>query len=112
MKDLGTYWVCGNCLFVHANGVDLRYESDHGMDYDPEINPSPEPEPWGLLREGERPAMSMGWEYHSEECHRFLSQGADTDECDCEVRDFSTSACEGCGNHLHGERHAMTVFSD
>lgn len=31
-------------------------------------------------------------------------------ECDCETNTFSTSQCEGCGSHLAGERHAMTLF--
>jgi len=112
MKNLGTYWVDDNCMFAHANGVDLRYESDWGMDYDPDDNPSPEPEPWSLLKLNQSPAMGMGWEDHNEECHVFLTEGADRDECDCETRDFSTSSCDGCGNYIHGTRHAMTVFQD
>lgn len=111
-KNLGVYWVCETCLHAEANGVDLRYESDWGMDYDPETNPSPYPEPWALLGPGQHAAGGMGWEDHNEDCHRYRTQGADTDWCDCETIEFSASACEGCGNYLHGERHAMTVFQD
>lgn len=110
-KNLGVYWVCETCLHAEANGVDLRYESDWGMDYDPETNPSPYPEPWALLGPGQHAACGMANEEHDESCHLGV-QDDETGECDCEVREFSTSACEGCGNYLHGTRHAMTVFQD
>ena len=85
MKDLGVYWVCVNCLFVHASGVDLRYESDHGMDYDPETAPSPEPEPWNLLKPGQHPAMGMALAEHGCEKnpeHEDYDESADDIDCD------------------------------
>jgi len=113
MEESYTIWCCDNCMFVHANGVDLRYESDHGMDYDPEDNPSPEPEPWGLWKDSlQTMAMGLTWEEHHEECRGEYVGDYITEECDCEIDQFSTMSCEGCGNHLHGTRHAFTVFPE
>jgi hypothetical protein len=115
MRDLGIYWACDNCLFAHANGVDLRYESDHGMDYDPETNPSPEPEPWSLLKPGQHPALGMTVDAHDCEKnpeHEGYDESADAFDCDCETYELSRSSCDGCGNTLHGARHAVTVFQD
>lgn len=117
MNSQGVYWVCDTCLHAHANGIDLRYESLAGMDYDPEDNPSPEPEPWSLLKPGQRPAMGMDWEEHSCELGELESDAARElwaggYECDCGRIENSASSCEGCGNRIHGTRHAVSVFSE
>jgi hypothetical protein len=108
MKSLGTIKVCTTCMLVHANGVDIRYESDHGMEYDPETNPSPEPTPWGI--EPRDVAMGMALEEHS--CGRLPHGEGEAFDCDCETDEHSTSSCDGCGSTLHGERHAFTVFQN
>lgn len=105
LESLGTIWVCETCMFIHANGVDLRYDSLHGMEYDPETNPSPEPEPWGRMPE----YAAMGMYYEEHECGK-TDENRDF-ECDCETREFSRSSCDGCGSTLHGTRHAFTMFA-
>lgn len=99
LENYGTIWVCGNCLHHHANGECGDCHSDHGHDEEP-------------LSSIEWPftvAMGMAQEEHSEYCD-YRKDGLS--ECDCETRDFSTWACEGCGSWLHGERHAMTLFKE
>lgn len=84
-------------MFVHANG-----ESE-GMD--------PEKKPFRLIdfAGGETVALGMKWEDHAESCPN-RKAGEHVEECECEKQDFSHSACQGCGEHLAGSRHAMTVF--
>jgi hypothetical protein len=47
--------------------------------------------------------VTMGMDREEHEC-------GGAEECDCEVRSFSMSACEGCGSDLGGERYAMTIW--
>lgn len=84
---LGTIWVCVDCMLTHANG---------------ECGENPDREPLGLLAEYEI-TMGLLREEHHEDC--------DSDECDCEVISFSAVGCDGCGSPLHGERHAMAIWS-
>lgn len=103
-ESLGTIWVCTNCLMHHANGEcgcchdDCNHEGF---------------EPLSAIEAPQRVAMGMAYLEHTEGCLRRALRG-DTPsdyECDCETDTYSTSQCEGCGSHLHGERHAMTLFN-
>lgn len=91
--------VCDECMFVHANG-----------EGDPE-RPADMPQAWSLWAQemGLIVDIAMGGE-HSEHCpnrDRVVGNGV---ECDCDTDEFSTSACEGCGDTYHGRRHTFTVF--
>jgi hypothetical protein len=105
----GIIWVCETCMFAHAHGIDLRYESLHGMDYDPETNPSPEPEPWALMLNQD---VSMGLTLDEHECGRLPHGEGEAFDCDCETTEFSRSACDGCGRATHGTRHAFTWWAE
>lgn len=99
-RESWTVWVCGNCIMHAANGEcgDCHEESHEGG------------EP--LSRLSDEACPGMGWEDHDTECHVFTSEGEDRDECDCETDTYSTSTCGGCGSEFHGERHAMTEWSN
>lgn len=88
----GVVWVCGDCMYCATYG-------EYGD------RPEDLPEPLSDLREGDRLTLGMGDEDHS--CGVPF---AEREECDCETIPFSQSACEGCSDWLHGERHAMTLW--
>jgi ribosomal protein L37AE/L43A len=88
-------WVCDECMFTHANG-----------EGDPE-RPADLPDAWAQMpyaEYGHRLAMGMISEEHDRSC------SGEDDECGCELRDFDTWGCDGCGDRLAGRRHAFTVF--
>lgn len=93
-RESWTLWVCINCIHHHANGEcgDCHREEGHEGG-----------EPLSRV-DYTKSSMGMGWEEH--EC------GYGVDECDCETKTFSTSSCDGCGSDYHGERHAMTEWSE
>lgn len=105
--NYGTIYACETCLHSHANGIDLRYESMHGMDYDPETNPSPDPEPWNKF------PMSDGWQYAMGIMGEDHADGCTEDDreegCDCGKSEMGTSACEACGSTLHGRREPFVL---
>jgi hypothetical protein len=95
-ENLGTIWVCIDCMLHHANGECGGCDDDErGHDQ----------EPLSRIAGPQHVAMGMVWGEHS--CGREVAPL----ECDCETNTFSTSRCEGCGSYLHGERHAMTLFA-
>ncbi len=85
-------WVCLNCLHLHANGVDLRTESEGG-------NPD-DPRPWSQLIDAhEHAAMN--------------SCGTCPDDCDHWIRfgDFGrATTCDGCGLRDDGSRYRFAWF--
>lgn len=85
-------WVCVDCYLTHEG-----YGSE--LDYTPDI------EPLSLIPSDVEVTAGMLTEYH--ECDRPLTMEID---CECETRDFSWSHCEGCGSHLGGTRHALTLW--
>jgi hypothetical protein len=101
MKTLGTIWVCVDCMLHHANGECGGCHEGHVA------------EPLSAIGDDFHVASGMAYEEHAEDCLR-RTQGSDAPgdyECDCETDTYSTSQCEGCGSYLHGERHAMTLFT-
>jgi hypothetical protein len=117
----GTIWVCQDCMLHHANGECGGCYEGH------------EEEPLSTIGDDFHVAMGMARDEHScRECEGHydtddaLTSGVGIgepvfcdgtcqpmpDECDCETNTFSTSQCEGCGSYLHGERHAMTLFTN
>lgn len=101
-REYYTLWVCSNCMFHHANGECGDCHSDSGHEYEP-------------LNNADYRNLSMGLmtDEHSEDCDvRIRGEWPDNYECDCETNTFSTSSCDGCGSHYHGERHAMTEWSE
>jgi hypothetical protein len=98
-ENLGTIWVCIDCLLHHANGECGSCSDLYG--------PHDE-EPLSAIEAPYTVAMGMAYEEHS--CGR--ENGEHVEECDCETNTYSTSQCEGCGSYLHGERHAMTLFGN
>lgn len=93
----GVLWVCSDCLFVQA--------------YD-EVNPDRPtdlPEVWS--REPNTVVtLGMAWEHHAEDCPNRAAANL-VDDCSCERKDFSTRACDACGDTHHGERHAYTWWA-
>jgi hypothetical protein len=88
-------WVCNECMLLHANGD--RYDE-------------PETDPWALWTDAEAGQIAMGGE-HDEDCpNQKDSPVRGEQDCYCELQEFSTSSCEGCGSTLYGSRHAFTVF--
>ena len=91
----GTIWVCEDCTLVHAG-----YSAD-------ELGYTPAVEPWGL-----EPAIDVTpgqmAEDHAEDCPNHGTWAGE--ECECDVRDFSSSSCDGCGDTNGGTRHAFTYW--
>ncbi|OEJ24275.1 hypothetical protein AS594_07030 [Streptomyces agglomeratus] len=101
-ENLGTIWVCTNCMMHHANGeCGCCHDDCNHEGY----------EPLSAIEAPAHVAMGMATEEHSEDCQvRTTGEWTDNEECDCDRNTYSTSQCEGCGSYLHGERHAMTLF--
>jgi hypothetical protein len=94
----GVIWVCQDCMFAHANG-----ESP--------IDPDPtQPEPWAL-DDGADVTMGLSWDEHDDPAGCEAAFNSGSDQCDCEHRSFSWSACEGCGSSLGGDRYAFTYWA-
>lgn len=100
-KNLGTIWVCQDCMLHEANGECGGCHEDYGHDCTP----------LSYLGDNEHVSLGMAWEEHHEECENRLA-GEWRGECDCECDTFSRSQCKGCGSYLHGERHAMTLWEN
>lgn len=88
---LGTIWVCGDCMYCATYGEFGERSEDL-------------PVPLSALSDGESLTLGMGSQDH------VCGQEFSTRERDCEINTFSTSACDGCGDWHHGERHAMTLW--
>lgn len=83
-------WVCQRCMLIHANGECCAEDHEH--------------EPLSDIPTTADLSMGLSNEDHAEDCGE--------QECECERRSFDTSACEGCGSPLHGERFAMFLVYD
>lgn len=104
-KNLGTIWVCQDCMLHEANGECGGCHDEDGHEGG---------EPLSSIGDGFHVTMGMVYEEHSDEC-LLHTMGADAPgdyQCDCETNTFSTSQCEGCGSYLHGERDAMTLWEN
>jgi len=101
MSDTCTIWVCLDCMLHHANGECGDCHTDEGHDR----------EPMGLIDQpmSGRDMVTMGMLKEHHECDTRWSDWRER-ECGCEVINFSTSSCDGCGSVLHGERHAFTLW--
>ena len=98
-ESYGIVWVCVDCILHHANGECGGCHDGHD-----EV-------PLSAIEYGFHVAMGMDYEEHAEDCQTRIEREW-RGECDCETDTFSKSQCEGCGSHLHGERHAMTLFKN
>lgn len=84
-------WVCQCCMLVHANG--------ECCDETHEKKPLSEIKPTDDL------SMGLLTEDHADTC-----TPADREEgCDCEKKEFSWDACDGCGSNDGGDRYGMTL---
>lgn len=89
--DIGTIWVCRCCMLQHANG-ECCADGQHGGDGIA---------PWSAIDFSRfRVWMGLARGEHDDACDP-------DDECDCEVRGYTASRCDGCGSFLHGERHTF-----
>jgi hypothetical protein len=89
----GVLWVCDDCMFAR--------EGEGNPD-----RPSALPEEWSRELSTDV-TLGMLWSEHAEGCpnHKAKTWVA---ECDCERTEFSTLACDACGDWHHGARHAYT----
>ena len=89
-----TGWACVDCLILLANGdVPAEMTADEITEWQSRIDASTD----GFN-------VTLGMLRDSHEC----PEG--TDECECETRTFSWSACDVCGSNLGGERHAVSFW--
>lgn len=89
-----TILVCRCCLLSLANGECCAEEDCHSTNSE-----------WSIS-DGDHVVPGCG----TEECGHAWPEDADAHTENCEDRGFSTSACELCGDHLHGDRYAATIF--
>lgn len=90
-------WVCVDCyLTSQGYGSELDYPDSGNR------------EPVALIPDTVDVTSGMLSQYHY--CETDPTTGELTDECECETQSFSWSACEGCGSHLGGTRHALTLW--
>lgn len=93
----GTLWVCVDCMILHANG-------------EQPTDPQPgEPEPLSAIPPHHTVTAGLLSEEHHDGC---AYVGGTADECECAEINFSSASCEGCGSHLAGERHALTLWQE
>jgi len=94
-RESHTLWVCVDCLMAHVAG-----ETEPGSD------------PWALVSDGADVTPGLLRSEHDCECPNFAPDGTWLGVADepCEAREFSWSACEGCGSPLGGSRYAFTVW--
>lgn len=85
--EWGEIWVCVDCMAVDACGD----EPDRPAD-------STEPETWALWPDS---SMLANWTYDPSE--------PEAEEYGDGCREFSWSACEGCGSRLGGARYRYSV---
>jgi hypothetical protein len=98
-------WICEHC-FVHlVNGDCTQPDNCHPTRCAP-LHPSVDHPLYLFGSMHVTPGMSL--EEHSEEC---VNTPDGHFECDCEAREFSWSACDGCGDHHGGARYAVTGWS-
>lgn len=99
-------WVCRCCMSRLANDDVSGCENS----CDPEHAPSlldAYPDDADLT-------IGMLIEEHDEECeNRKAAEAGIPNEvqCECETITFSKSPCDGCGSHLAGSRHAVTMWT-
>jgi len=96
MVDTYTVWACTDCLHHYANGECGSCHGDHGHDREP-------------LSLAIAEDVTMGMLAARHDCYDEENDSRE-DECDCETINHSYSSCELCGSHLHGERHAFTIW--
>lgn len=92
-----TAWLCDDCMLTNA-GYDMR-ELGVELDHTP------------LSR---IPAMALvtdGMLAAEHQCESRWLGHQSLIGCGEELRDFDTSDCGGCGSHLAGVRHAVTVWT-
>ena len=94
-EPLGEITVCDVCMFAHANGVDLRLDSDSG-------NPT-DPAPWSSDPTAD---VTMGRLAENHACGR--TPDGEAFDCDCETIEYTTTSCDVCGQTDHGRRHYFT----
>lgn len=96
-------WACTDCLVLLANGEDpadtmTQLEIN---DWHREID---------RRNAGYEITLGMLREDHSCQDENGNTASDNGDECNCEVKTFSWSACHVCGSNLGGERHAVSWF--
>lgn len=87
-------WVCVDCYFVH-HGI---YESESGTTPTCAL---------ALISASDEITSGLVLDEHEPDCPMRADQFS---ECECEEIPFSSSPCEGCGSHLAGSRHALTIW--
>lgn len=104
-------WVCTTCYEAHHGvGEEWTGETQHPHpDAAFYVQPYTPPEPLNLISEDAEVTAGLLWEEHGDECENRKAREWVT-ECECERITHSTSACQGCGSHLHGAREALTVW--
>jgi hypothetical protein len=89
---------CTDCLFAIVNG-------------DPPVDPE-----WDAAefeRVCEKYVVLHGHPHSNKwftDCSHHGKPCPDDEDCDCEKRGYSTSSCDFCGSHLHGDREDFTLI--
>jgi hypothetical protein len=99
-------WICEHCFIHLVNGDCTQPGNCHPPQCAP-LHPMADHPLYLFGSMHVTPGMLN--EHHS--CSRDPesdSHGEEYDECDCETRDFSWSACDGCGDPHGGARYAVT----
>ena len=96
-------WICTHC-FIHLVNGDCTepFTCPEGVDVGDRTTDTPMPM---HLFGDMHVTPGMLWEHHSDACYASAENGYE--ECDCEIKTFSWSACDGCGSNLGGSRHAV-----
>jgi hypothetical protein len=101
-EDHATLWVCIDCYLDHHG---LRDEDD-----------PPRDDTLSLIDDGAEVSTGLVADEHEADCPVWLGDPNRPDvpvagaECECERRDFTWTACQGCGSTLGGSREALTVW--
>lgn len=93
-------WLCTCCMLAHA--ADGCGCLPNGQTHDRE--------PLSAIPAHLDLAMGLSRDEHDDQCPNRDDEESERVACDCEIRDFTWSTCDGCGSHLGGERHAFTLF--
>lgn len=104
--DATLTWVCTCCLLKLAN------DDTSGCEDSCTIGTDDHPARWLEQYPGDTDlTIGMLRREHWRECPNRHPSAGGAYECNCETIDFTSTPCAGCGSHLAGSRHAVTMWT-